>query len=321
MSNPLRMILDVDTGVDDAAAILFALLSPDIKVEGITTGFGNIDMEQATENTLRVIRLANCGYEVPVAAGAAAPLKRAFKGAVPHIHGHNGIGDADLPRSPQKLLEESAADFIIRMASENPGELTLVTVGRLTNLALALMKDPSVADKLKRVFVMGGTVFAPGNATPVSEANLHGDPEAAALVFESSVPLTVVGLDVTQKTRLSRSHLAYLSQHASEERQPIVKFLTESMEVYFDFYNKSNNFLGECPMHDPLAVLVALNPSLVQVQTLPAVIDCGSGLTAGMIITDRRVKPTVGRAVEICVEVDSERAIQQLLSVYSRGER
>lgn len=313
-------MLDVDTGVDDAAAILFALLTPEIKVEGITTGFGNIGMEQATENTLRVIQLAGCRYEVPVAAGAAAPLDREFKGAVPHIHGNNGIGDAILPESPQRPLSESAADFIVRMAGEHPGELTLVTVGRLTNLAMALMKDPSVADKLKKVVVMGGAIYAPGNATPVSEANLHGDPEAAALVFESNVPLTVVGLDVTQKTRLTRAHLEYLSKHAPASKQPIIHFLTESMEVYFDFYNRSNNFLGECPMHDPLAVLVALNPSLVHIQPLPAVIDCGSGLTAGMVITDRRVRPNVGRLVDCCIEVDSERAIRQLLYAFTRED-
>lgn len=321
MSNINRMLLDVDTGIDDALAILYALLSPEIKVEGITTGFGNIDVDQATENTLRVVQVANCGYEVPIAKGAAGPLKRVFPGSVSHIHGHNGIGDAILPPSPQQLEEESAAQFIVRKVNESPGELTLVTVGRQTNLALALQLDPSIETKFKKVVVMGGTVFVPGNSTPVSEANFYGDPEAAALVFESQLPLTIVGLDVTQKTRLSKRHMAYLSQEIADDKQEILDFLKVALEPYFDFYAFSNKFDGECAMHDPLAVIVAINPSLVQIETMNAVIDCGSGYTAGMIITDRRVRSTVGRPVDFCLEVDQEKAIAQLLSVFTKGEK
>lgn len=316
MSNLNRMLLDVDTGIDDALAILYALLSPEIKVEGITTGFGNTDVAQATENTLRVIQLANCGYEVPVAVGAASPIERIFHGAVPHIHGNNGIGDASLPPSIQKPIEESASDFIIRKVNENPGELILVTVGRLTNLAIALQKDPSIVTKFKKVVIMGGAVFAPGNITPVSEANLYGDPEAASSVFESELPITIVGLDVTQKTRLTRNHLEMLSRQAPPNKREIVNFIKEATERYFAFYEFSNHFIGECAMHDPLAVLVAVNPSLVKIEVMNAVIDCGTGYTAGMIITDRRVRSIVGRAVDFCLEVDEEKAMEQMLSVF-----
>ncbi|OBZ17931.1 nucleoside hydrolase [Bacillus sp. FJAT-26390] len=316
-----RMLLDVDTGIDDALAILYALLSPEIKVEGITTGFGNIDVEQATENTLRVIQVANCGYEVPVAKGASGPLSRVFPGAVHHIHGHNGIGDAVLPASPQQLLEETAAQFIVRKVNESPGELTLVTVGRQTNLALALQLDPSIENKFKKVVIMGGSVFVPGNITPVSEANFYGDPEAAALVFESKLPITIVGLDVTQQTRLTKKHMAYLSREIAEDKQEILDFLNVALEPYFDFYAFSNHFDGECAMHDPLAVIVAINPSLVRIESMNAVIDCGTGYTAGMIITDRRVRSTVGRPVDFCLEVDREKAIAQLLSVFTKGEQ
>lgn len=321
MSNINRMLLDVDTGIDDALAILYALLSPAIKVEGITTGFGNTDVDQATENTLRVIQAANCGYEVPVAKGAAGPLKRIFPGAVPHIHGHNGIGDAVLPPSRTQALEESAAAFIVRKVNESPGELTLVTVGRLTNLALALELDPSIAFKFKKVVIMGGTVFAPGNITPVSEANLYGDPEAAAQVFESTLPITVVGLDVTQQTRLTKQHLSDLSRDVAPTKREVFDFMNAALRIYFDFYSFSNDFDGECPMHDPLAVIVAVNPSLVRTETIPAAIDCGDGYTAGMIITDRRVRAAVGRPVEFCLEVDQEKAIAELLSIFTKGER
>ncbi|MGO4106692.1 nucleoside hydrolase [Paenibacillus sp. YAF4_2] len=316
MSEKTHIILDVDTGIDDALAILYALLSPDIHVEGLTTGFGNIDVGQATENTLRLIKLANCGYEVPVAAGAAGPLKREYAGPVPHIHGHNGIGDAELPPSEQQPLKESAAEFIVRKAYEMPGQLVVVTVGRMTNLALALALDPAIASKIKKVVVMGGTVFAPGNVTPVSEANLWGDPEAAAQVFRSEVPLTIVGLDVTLQVRLSRSHLDQLRRLAPAQKQPIVDFLHVALERYFDFYLESNQYLGECPMHDPLAVLVAVNPSLVATREWHADIDCGQGHTAGMIITDRRVNPKVGRVITFCLEVEEDRALRQMLSVF-----
>ncbi|ANY69526.1 nucleoside hydrolase [Paenibacillus sp. BIHB 4019] len=316
MTDKKRILLDVDTGVDDAIAILYALLSPEIKVEGITTGYGNTTVEQATDNTLRVVQLANCGYEVPVAAGAVAPTVRPSRGTDAHIHGHNGIGDAVLPPSSQQPLKENAVDFIIRKAAENPGELTLVTTGRMTNLALALKKAPELARQLKQVVTMGGTLFAPGNVTPVAEANIYADPEAAAAVFASDVPLTIVGLDVTVPTRLTGADLDKLARYAPEHKQAIIRFLNESLGVYFEFYRKVNYFIEECPMHDALAVLVALNPSLVTTQKFNAVVDCSSGLTAGMIVTDRRPRPSVGRSVEFCVEVDSARAIRQMMSVF-----
>jgi len=312
-----RMILDVDTGIDDALAILFALLSPDIKLEGLTTGYGNINVDQATENTLRLIQLANCGYDVPVAKGASKPLEREYDGGVPHIHGSNGIGDAVIPETQQHIVELSAAEFIVKTVNENPGEITLVTVGRLTNLAHALKLDPSIGSKIKKVVVMGGNVYVPGNATPLSEANLHGDPEAAAFVFASDAPLTIVGLDVSQKTRLTQAHLDLLNRQATEKNREIVAFLNDSLDIYFDFYEYSNQFIRECPMHDPLAVLVAINPSLVKVQTLNAVIDCASTINPGMIVTDRRVRSSVGRPIDFCVEVDSARAMNELLTVFN----
>ena len=311
-----RIIIDADTGVDDALAILYAMYAPEINIEGITTVFGNTDVEQATDNTLRLIKLCNVGYYIPVAKGAAAPLKREYRGPVVHVHGENGIGNAVIPKSEQQPLAESAAEFLIRKANENPGEIILVMVGRMTNLALALQMDPSIAGKFKKVVIMGGTVLAPGNVTPVSEANLHGDPEAAAIVFESEVPLTVVGLDVTMKTRLTYAHLDLLDKLAAPDKRDMLNFLRQSLGVYFNFYRESNYFVESCPLHDPLAVLVAVNPSLVQTQTFKATIDCGSGLTAGMIMTDRRARASVGRDIQFCMQVDADRAVGQMLAAW-----
>ncbi|MFD1954721.1 nucleoside hydrolase [Paenibacillus thailandensis] len=316
MSQTHRIIIDADTGIDDALAILYAIHAPEIKLEGLTTTFGNTDVDQATDNTLRLLKLCGKETEIPVAKGAAGPLKREYEGPVVNVHGHNGIGDAVIPKSDQQPLPVSAAEFLVRMANDNPGEITLVMVGRMTNLALALQMDPSIARKFKKVVIMGGTVLAPGNVTPVSEANLWGDPEAAAAVFESEVPLTVVGLDVTMKTRLTYEHLHLLDRKAPERNKAMVQFLHDSLGVYFDFYRQSNYFAESCPLHDPLAVLVAVNPSLVKTQTFKATIDCGHGLTAGMIVTDRRARATEGRDIQFCMEVDADRAVGQMLSAW-----
>lgn len=314
MRDVTRLLIDADTGIDDSIAILHALKSKDIRVEGITTGFGNTDVKQATDNTLRLIRLAAPGYEVPVAAGAAGPLSRKWDGAVVEVHGRNGIGDAELPASGQRELAESAADFIVRKANECPGELTLVTLGRLTNLALALEKDPSICGKFKEVVMMGGTVFAPGNVTPACEANFAGDPEAAARVFAADFALTAVGLDVTTKTKLTVGHLDRLARYARPENKALIDYLQTALSYYFAFYQQVDRWIGACPVHDPLALLVAVDPSLVTMRTMKAAIECGGEHTAGMVVADRRGTPSVGRNVRFCVDVDADRALDRLLA-------
>ncbi|AHV98214.1 nucleoside hydrolase [Paenibacillus sabinae] len=314
MPNKHQLILDVDTGIDDAFAILYALKSQHIHIEGICTGFGNTDVAQATDNTLRIIKLANPGYDVPVAPGASGPLERKWGGSVVHVHGDNGIGNAELPPSNQLPLEESAADFMIRKANEQPGELILVTLGSLTNLALALEKDPSIRGKFKHVVMMGGTVFSHGNVTPVAEANFHVDPEAAALVFKSGLPLTMVGLDVTLQAKLTMQHLDWMDRNARQDCREVVEFLRASLAYYFNFYTRVNDFIDACPLHDPLALLVAVDPSLVKIQTLKAEIECSGSLTSGMVVTDRRPHPLRGNDVNICLEVDAERAIGKLVT-------
>jgi inosine-uridine nucleoside N-ribohydrolase len=317
MQDIKHVLLDVDTGIDDSVAILYALKSPEIRVVGICTGFGNTDVVQATDNTLRLIQLANPSYEVPVAVGASGPLTRHWEeGPVIEVHGNNGIGDAELTASGQRPLDESAADFIVRQANERPGELILVTLGRLTNLAVALEKDPSICGKFKSVVMMGGTVSAPGNVTPVSEANFYGDPEAAALVFDSNLDLTVVGLDVTSKTLLTAQHLDLLARYAPPENRTMVNYLETSLSYYMSFYQRVNRLIGACPVHDPLALLVAIDPSLVKMQTMNAAIECNGTYTTGMVVTDRRAIPKLNRDIRFCVEVDAGRAINKLLSVF-----
>lgn len=311
-----RMIIDADTGIDDALAILYALRSPLIQLEGITTCYGNTGTEQATLNTLRLLELAAPGRHIPVAAGAEKPLVRARAPYSVHVHGENGIGGVELAPTERRPLAESGPEFICRMANAHPGQLTLVTMGRLTNLALALELDPQLARNLKQVVVMGGTVFAPGNITPVAEANLWGDPESADKVFTSELPVLMIGLDVTLKTRITRQHLDVLERVAAAEAQPLVRFMRESLEHYFEFYRKSNFLIDSAPLHDPLAVMAAVHPELLTCRRMKVRVECESSLTAGMVVADLRAIPRVGSEIEVATEVEAERAVGQFLSVF-----
>ena len=313
---PVSMIIDADTGIDDALAILYAVKSPAIKLEAVCTVFGNIEVEQATDNTLRLLQLAGARDSVQVVKGAAKPLEREFQGSTTHVHGENGIGGAVIAPSEQLPHDDAAADYLIRTANERPGEVTLVLMGRMTNLALALRRDPSIASKFRSVVVMGGNVFVPGNVTPVAEANFWGDPESAAVLMEAGLPLTVIGLDVTMQTLLTRDALDELGRTCRPENAPLVDFLKDSFEIYFDFYQQVNKLDNACPLHDPLAVIAAVYPELVKSSTLHASIACGDPLTDGMVVTDRRAIPSVGHPVSFALEVDSDSALKELFSVF-----
>ncbi|MBB3110792.1 purine nucleosidase [Paenibacillus phyllosphaerae] len=311
-----RIIIDADTGIDDALAILYALRAPNVHIEGITTVFGNTNVQQAADNTLRLLALANPGYEIPVAIGASKALVREPGTFAAHVHGENGIGEVQLAPSAQQVISEPAPEFIVRLANENPGEIILVTLGRLTNLALALQIDPALTGKLKNVVCMGGTIFEPGNISPVAEANIWGDPEAADQVFTSGIPITMVGLDVTLKTRITEEHLSYLKRFGREENQPLIAFMEESLLFYFNFYRSVNFYLGSAPLHDPLALMVALQPDLVTTRRMKVRVEHQSPLTQGMVVADLRPQPAVGTEIEVAVDVDPERAIGAFLSVF-----
>ena len=243
----IKMLIDCDTGIDDSIAILFALKRPDVRVLGITTGCGNIDAYQAAENSIRLIHLAKPGYKVPVAVGANAPLVGPWEGPVPHIHGANGVGNAELLPADQKPAAEAGWDMIVRLARENPGELTVVTLGRMTNLALALEKEPALPRLVKNVVVMGGAVRAPGNVSPVSEANIAGDPEAADRVFLAGFDLTLVGIDVTGKTFLTPRHLDIAEKYWAEDCRPILDYMREALKLYFAFACQNNRSMTPWP--------------------------------------------------------------------------
>ncbi|MDO7906343.1 nucleoside hydrolase [Paenibacillus sp. JX-17] len=310
-----KMIIDADTGVDDALAILYALKSPRIELQGVTTVFGNTSVGQATENTLRLLELAGAQH-VPVAAGAERALVREPGPFSEKVHGHNGVGDAELPPTSRSALDTFAPEWLVQQANEHEGELVIVAMGRLTNLALALDIDPDLPKKLKKVVVMGGNIRVPGNITPVAEANIWGDPEAADRVLTAGLPLTLVGLDVTLKTRVNDSHLHYLKRYGREENREIINFIDESLQHYFGFYREVNYFQNSAPLHDPLAVIAAVHPELLTYQTMNVRVECEGTHTTGMVVADLRAIPMYDSPIQVCVDVDAETAEGNFLSVF-----
>ena len=235
---------------------------------------------------------------------------------MPHIHGANGVGNAELPPADQKPAAEAGWDMIVRLARENPGELTVVTLGRMTNLALALEKEPALPRLVKNVVAMGGAVRAPGNVSPVSEANIAGDPEAADRVFLAGFDLTLVGIDVTGKTFLTPRHLDIAEKYWAEDCRPILDYMREALKLYFAFVCQNNRYLDRCPVHDPLAMVVAVDPSVVTIRKLPTRVECGGTLCRGMVVSDFRERPIDAPFASICMDVDSERAVEELLGAF-----
>lgn len=311
----MKVLLDIDTGVDDAFALLYGILKPQYDIVGISTVCGNVESWLAAENTLKILDLADAP-DIPVVQGADAPLKGHWEGRVSTIHGDNGLGNVQLPLSKRKLLKEDTADFHMRLAQKYEGELVLITLGPLTNIALTLQKYPSFSKKVKRMVMMGGTVSARGNVSPVGEANIVCDPEACDAVFLSGMDITAVGLDVTMKVRLKKEHMEWLDKCCSPRARKAVDFLNKALKHYWHGNQLQNYCIGDCPVHDPLAVMCAATPGLVRTETRRARIECGGSYCRGMIVTDLREHPILGEDISFALEVDSERALRELLSPF-----
>ena len=205
----INIIFDTDPGVDDAFALLYALNHPNINVLGITTVFGNVPVETSTKNALILSEMAHKG--TIVYQGANKPLERKVTNYPSFIHGHDGLGDTNHPQPKFNASKLDAAQFIINEINENYGNINLVAIGPLTNIANSLQQDPSIVSKVNSLIIMGGSWLAGGNITPVAEANIYNDPEAAEIVFKSGLPIIMVGLDVTHKVFLSQKDIDKLS--------------------------------------------------------------------------------------------------------------
>jgi len=299
------MIIDVDPGIDDAMAIFYAVRRPGIKLEALTTTFGNTDIATATVNALRVLELLG-RPDIPVARGVARSFIHPYVGRADHVHGTNAIGDIELPEPTIRPTSEHASDLIIRMAKENPGTITLCPVGPVTNAALALVKAPEIAKLLRKIVVMGSTIFHPGIQGPVApmvDANFANDPEAAHIVLRSGADITLVGMDVTMTTLLTPKMIDEVAREGDEA----AKTLMRMTEFYVNAYKSMHPGIAGCGLHDPLAVAVAEDPSLARTERMFVDVELHGELTRGQTIADRRVTAVPLHNAEVCMDIDRAR--------------
>jgi purine nucleosidase len=275
------LYLDCDTGVDDSLAIGVLLATPGVQLAGIGTVSGNTTAVQAATNTLGVLALA--GHDdIPVAVGEHHPMAGAFAGGAAHVHGDNGIGGVDLPPSARGPIDARASDLLVELARARPGELEILAIGPLTNLARALLTEPRLPDLVAGVTVMGGAVRVPGNVTGHAEANIAGDPEAAAAVFGARWPVTLVPLDVTMRHRFDEAD----QQRLRAGGTPLRAALADMLTGYLDYYEPVLG-IRETPLHDPLAAGILTGD--LEPADAPAIglrVDTGDGPERGRISED-----------------------------------
>lgn len=294
-----KIILDVDTGIDDALGIMLAVKSGRFEILGITTVNGNVSLAKATDNTLKVLEFLGVEREIPVIRGADRPVLR------PHffehrVHGEDGLGGAlrDVPVRTQPA-SGFAPDFLIEQVLRHDGEVTLIMTGPLTNLALALRKCPELTGRVKEVVMMGGVVKDIGNVTPTAEYNIYVDPEAAKIVFHAGFPaLTLVGLDVTRQALLTEEHIRLLGD------TPIGQYVKTSTADYMKRYRERNG-VAACALHDPLAVGVALRKDLVTTRRLFVDVETRSELCDGQTVCDFQNRLAKPPNLDVCLEVDA----------------
>jgi purine nucleosidase len=293
-----RFIIDTDGGADDAIAIMMALRHPHVQVEAITTVVGNVSVEQATRNALYLVEL--CGARVPVYQGSGRPMLREPSNAQ-SIHGEDGLGDLGLDPPQNKPQSEHAVDALIRCITDAPGEITVVALGPLTNVALALLKEPELAFALRDVYMMGGAVNALGNVTPSAEFNVWADPEAAKVVLHSGAPVTMVGWELTwgdmQLKVEERNHLRASGSRCAEFAVDCTRKLVEVYERLFG--------MSSIGLPDAIAVAVAIDPSICRTEVLYVTVETTSELTRGETVVDRWGVLGQSPNVEVCFDPDA----------------
>lgn len=312
-----KIIIDTDPGIDDAMAIFYALESPDLDVIGLTSVFGNAHAAVCTANALKLLEIAGRS-DIPVAKGAEAPLEMPYRGPVPFVHGSDGQGDVFLPPPSTSPLSIDAAQFIVQSVMGAPGEITLVALGPLTNIALAMQIEPTLTTHMAEIVLMGGNAFVGGNASPAAEANILNDPEAADFVFGADCSIVMAGLDVTEQTLMTSADLARISSFDN----PRAQHLAAIMPFYEAFYRQRNGVDGIF-VHDSTTISYLLAPQLYTWVEYPIRVDCGDsfcrGKTQTAVHTSDHETPWNGRrAVRILTGVDVHAVVELELDVLSR---
>ncbi len=276
---PQRVIIDTDPGVDDAFAILLALNSPELKVEALTVVPGNVEAAQGLENALKIVSLAK-RCDVLVAGGAQHPLNQKLITAE-YWHGPKGLAGVELPAPTCKPDPRFGPDLIIEMVHKYPHQITLVPVGPLTNIALAVSKDPGIVPLVKDIVIMGGSITG-GNVDGAAEANIYNDPEAAQIVFNAGWIVTMIGSDVGERTLITRPDVNRLYANQGPESQFVAKLA--------DFYltrSEKSGYHGAA-MYDPLAVATVIDPSLVTLESMHVDVETRGEFTRGETVANRR---------------------------------
>jgi inosine-uridine nucleoside N-ribohydrolase len=298
------ILLDCDPGHDDAIALLLALASPEVELLGVTTVHGNQTLDKTTANALRILELA-LRADIPVAAGAAAPLMRAPMVAA-SVHGETGLDGPDLPPAVGAPVATHAVDFLAETLRASDRPVTLVPTGPLTNIALLLVQHPDVAERIERIVLMGGAI-AEGNVTPAAEFNIWVDPEAAARVFASGIDVTMVGLDVTHRALMTAEHADRLRAAGR-----VGAVVAELWAFYHRYHTRVYDFPGT-PVHDALALAHVVRGDLLRTEHLNVEIDCASELCRGRTVVD--LWRITGREpnAHVAVEVDGPAFLELLV--------
>lgn len=310
-----RIILDTDPGVDDALAFLLAFSSPEIKVESVTTVDGNVDVEKGARNARQLLEFLGRS-DVPVAQGAAHPMLRQMEHAE-SFHGKTGLMDAVLPATKMKIDNRSAAQLIIDKANELSKDLTIVAIGPLTNVAAAILADPTIPGKVDGLVIMGGafglTSYGIGNANAVAEFNIWHDPEAAKLVFDSGIPTTCIGLDTTTHPDYRMSKAMYGEMIAKKTKRSIlIEGLCGTLVERFNGFS----------LHDPMAMAYVVDPTMFKTERYRVEVETMGMKTMGMTVVDRRQfyhEENQKAKHEIIVEVDAPRFHKMIIDRVAKG--
>ncbi|PYE87453.1 nucleoside hydrolase [Phyllobacterium leguminum] len=275
-----KIIIDTDPGQDDALAILLALASPELDVLGLTVVAGNVPLALTQKNARKICELAG-KPETKVYAGAAQPLMRPLVTAE-HVHGRTGLDGPDLPEPQMPLQPQHAVDFIIEtLMREEPGSVTLCPIGPLTNIAMALIRAPEIAPRIREIVLMGGAFFEGGNITPTAEFNIYVDPEAAKVVFAAGIPIVVMPLDVTHKALTKAERIDLFRAMCTKPGDACVALLE-----FFERFDEAKYGSDGGPLHDPNVIAYLLKPDLYSGRTCNVEIETQSELTLGMTVID-----------------------------------
>jgi purine nucleosidase len=335
------IVVDCDTGIDDSLALLYLLASEEAEVLAITCCSGNVEAHQVADNNRGLLELIGRA-DIEVALGRSVPLVRPLE-ITPETHGPRGVGYAELPAGRRPLSERHAADLFAEEARRRPGALTLLCIGPLTNLAVALEREPALPRLLRRLVIMGGAFRVPGNTTPVSEWNIHCDPDAAraamhawtaAIEADPGVSrILALGLDVTEQAVIRPDHVVALARRAgsrpddsialsrgedpmratrSVAGNPVVRFVADALRFYMEFHARYDGFYGAF-IHDPLAAATALDESLVSTQALAVDVETGGDLTAGQTIADFRGLWHRPPNVDVAISADADEFLGRLI--------